>query len=203
MELVLVRHSISVSNHQERISGNGDDVPLSEAGIAYAKQCAGAFDWQRFDVVYTSTMTRAKQTAALLTGKQTPLHEDPRLVEMGFGDWEGLDPEPFRHQFPDSFDYHGMFNANFSKHAPHAESYAELTVRAMDFLAMLQRTAPSASVLAVSHGMTIRALVAAALHLSPEALAAPQNVAVNALHFDEHDGFRARLLTYDRVLIPQ
>lgn len=200
MDIAIVRHSISVANHEDLISGADSDVALSKKGIDYAKKLQGVYDWQRFDAVYASPLQRARDTAKILTDGKEDVQIDPRLSEMHFGDWDGLSADPFRITHPDAFDYTGMFNANYSKYAPNSESYAHLLQRSRDFLNMLEDTRPSQSVLLVCHGLTTRALFAAALGIDVYSFGAPQNIALNELHLDENDNFRARILTYNRVL---
>ena len=200
MDIAIVRHSISVGNQADLISGADSDVALSQAGIDYAKKVSGVYDWQRFDVVYASPLQRAVSTAKILTQNQEDIQVDARLSEMHFGDWDGLSADPFRITHPDAFDYTGMFNANYSKYAPNSESYAHLLQRSTSFLDMLKDKRPSQSILLVCHGLTIRALFAAALGVDVYSFGAPHNIALSELHLDENDDFRARILTYNQVL---
>ena len=57
MELILIRHGLP-----ER-SAVTDDPPLSASGLDQARRVAGALSRERIDGVYSSTMTRAVQTA--------------------------------------------------------------------------------------------------------------------------------------------
>ncbi|WP_179394786.1 histidine phosphatase family protein [Lacticaseibacillus absianus] len=200
MDLVVVRHSISVANHEDLISGAAD-VPLSDAGIAYAEQVRDAYDWARFDAVYASPLQRAHQTARILTRDRSDIQLDERLVEMNFGEWEGQTVEPILAAHPDAFDYTGMFNENYSRYAAGAESYAALIARVAAFLADLEAAQPDKNVLVVAHGMTIRALMAAALHAPVFGFGSVHNATLSRLHFDEHDGFRPRLEVFDHQLV--
>ncbi|WP_127848538.1 histidine phosphatase family protein [Lacticaseibacillus hulanensis] len=200
MDLVIVRHSTSLSNGADLISGADNDVRLSDAGVAYAKKVRGLYDWDRFDAVYASPMIRAIQTAAILTNHRDYVQYDARIQEMNFGKWEGLSATPFRTEHPTAFDYAGMFSAEYSKFAPQAESYAELVARCDSFLTTLKQQHPSDAVLVVCHGFTTRALFAAALHADVYAFTAVNNVALNELHLDPDDNFRARILSFNQVL---
>lgn len=200
MDLVIVRHSISVSNHADLISGASNDVPLSDKGIAYAQQVADAYDWGRFDAVYASPMVRARQTAAILTNDRSDVQYDARLQEMDFGDWDGTSAEPIRVEHPDAFDYAGMFNANFSKYAPNAESYDDLLHRAGSFLDDIKKAHPKDAVLVVCHGLTTRALFADATGSDIYGFTAVKNVALSEMHLDHKDDFRARILRFNEQL---
>jgi probable phosphoglycerate mutase len=201
MDLVVVRHSISVSNTADLISGQSNDVPLSDQGIVYAQQVRAAYDWDRFDAVYASPMIRTRQTAAILTNDRADVQFDPRLMEMDFGDWDGTSADPIRIEHPDAFDYSGMFNGNFSKYAPNAESYVDLLQRSNAFLKDIEGKHPKDAVLVVAHGLTIRALFAAATLSDVYSFTAVHNVALSELHLDHKDNFRARIMHFNERLV--
>lgn len=200
MDLMVVRHSISVSNGADLISGAANDVRLSKAGEDYARKVRGLYDWDRFDAVYASPMVRAIQTASILTNQRSDIEYDARVQEMDFGEWDGLSANPFRDEHPEIFDYSGIFNEKYSQFAPGAESYAQLISRAQSFIDMLKDKHPHDSVLVVCHGLTTRALFAAALNIDIYAFTAVRNVSLNEMHLDADDNFRARVLRYNEVL---
>ena len=201
MDLVIVRHSISVSNSADLISGQSNDVSLSDKGIEYAQKVRQAYDWDRFDAVYVSPLLRTRQTAAILTNHRADIQLDPRLMEMDFGDWDGTSADPIRVAHPDAFDYSGMFNGNYSKYAPNAESYPDLIRRSNAFLKDIEAKHPKDSVLVVAHGLTIRALFAAATLSDVYNFTAVYNVAFNEMHLDHKDNFRARIMHFNERLV--
>lgn len=200
MDLMIVRHSKSVSNHADLISGASNNVPLSEAGEAYAQEVRTAYDWDRFDAVYASPMQRARQTAEILTADRKDIKYDARLQEMDFGDWDGLDATPFRQQYPTAFDYSGMFSEHYSDFAPNSESYADLQARCRAFVDDLKASHAEDSVLVVCHGLTIRGLLSVCLNTDVYAFTAVKNVSLNEVHLDAQDDFRGRLLRFNETL---
>lgn len=200
MDLMIVRHSRSISNHADLISGASNDVALSEQGVAYAEQVRHLYDWDRFDAVYASPMTRARQTADILTANRDDITFDARLQEMDFGDWDGLDATPFRSEYPDAFDYSGMFSETYSNYAPNAESYDDLLARCHAFIDDMKVNHAHDAVLVVCHGLTIRGLLAAALNSDIYNYTAVKNVSLNEVHLDADDNFRGRLLRFNEVL---
>jgi len=95
--LFLVRHGRTDWNRVGRWHGQAD-IPLDELGVLQAKAFAQSVPKLRPDVLFTSPLARARQTAAVLSevlGFDADL--DQRLAEVDVGDWEGLvDEEVFR-----------------------------------------------------------------------------------------------------------
>ena len=91
MMIYIMRHGQTDKNQAKLLQGRSD-VPLNEIGVAEAK-AAGEWLQQQgiaFDRVYASPMTRAVQTAGIVTGGQTVI-TDERLLEMDYGPYEGMD----------------------------------------------------------------------------------------------------------------
>lgn len=89
MRLYWVRHGQTDWNQQRRLQGNVD-IPLNAAGIAVAQETARGLKRAglHFDRVYTSPLSRARETARILCPGQD-LWVDPRLRELSFGVMEG------------------------------------------------------------------------------------------------------------------
>lgn len=110
MYIYIIRHGETDRNHAKVLQGRSD-LPLNGTGIAQAEK-AGA--WFRahgvfFDRVYTSPLRRAAETARLAAGTDTPLHTDPRLLEMDYGPYEGMNlssPAPELAAFFRDFAHH-------------------------------------------------------------------------------------------------
>lgn len=85
----LVRHGIT-QGIEEGILQGATDSPLSPLGQAQARQTGEAFSGIQFERVYTSSLSRAAETArAICRGKQlSPILMDD-LQEMDFGWLEG------------------------------------------------------------------------------------------------------------------
>ena len=84
-----VRHAHTEYNAQKRYAG-AIDVPLSEEGIRGARQASAKLGEARFDVVITSTLRRAIQTAQLLVGEGVPTVQSELCNERNYGVFEGL-----------------------------------------------------------------------------------------------------------------
>ncbi|MBQ6471134.1 MAG: histidine phosphatase family protein [Victivallales bacterium] len=82
-QIILIRHGELPEAYQGRFVGH-TDAPLSETGLA---QCRKALAGLTCDVLFSSPLLRARQTAACI--RQDFLLE-PRLAEMDFGQWDNL-----------------------------------------------------------------------------------------------------------------
>ncbi len=90
MELYILRHGTTQWNKTARLQGR-TDIPLDEEGIRLAKETGDALADVRFDAVYSSPLKRAYDTAKyVLKDRDLPIQVDERLIEVSFGDLEGM-----------------------------------------------------------------------------------------------------------------
>jgi len=98
MKVFFIRHGQTEANVRGVYAGGGLDVPVSEAGLAEAREVSrsrafravfdAAFGGKPVPLVYVSPMQRAQQTAAILfPGAAQEIVED--LREFKFGAFEG------------------------------------------------------------------------------------------------------------------
>ncbi len=88
--IYFVRHGETDFNVQEIVQGN-IDVPLNENGISQAKTIRDKLKQIKFDVIYSSPLLRAKQTAQIIADVHgTKVLFDDRLREYHAGIREGL-----------------------------------------------------------------------------------------------------------------
>jgi probable phosphoglycerate mutase len=84
--LVAIRHAPTAWNRARRLQGR-TDIPLDEAGEAVARSWAVPDEWRGYHVL-SSPLQRARRTAQILFPDRE-IAIDARLIEIGFGDWEG------------------------------------------------------------------------------------------------------------------
>lgn len=89
--IYIVRHGQTEKNKANVLQGRSD-VPLNDAGRRQAEEVRDRFIAAgiRFDLIYTSPLIRAVQTAEIIAGR-TPKIVDDRLIEMDYGPYEGMD----------------------------------------------------------------------------------------------------------------
>ena len=102
MDIYVIRHGQTSWNVEKRLQGRSD-TDLNEVGRAAAIRTGKAFCEVPFDLVFTSPLKRAKETAALFSGRaeRVPVIEDVRIQEISFGVYEGLTCGKDNYSIPD------------------------------------------------------------------------------------------------------
>jgi broad specificity phosphatase PhoE len=89
MNVIVVRHGETEWNASQKIQGQ-TDVELSETGRAQAVQTAQNIQGKKIDLILTSSLKRASETAEIINGFfNVPVIADNRIIERSFGDNEG------------------------------------------------------------------------------------------------------------------
>lgn len=146
-----VRHGESEANAGGWLSGH-QDVPLTERGVAQARQAARQLVDTSFDQCWTSDLQRAHRTARLILAERPSpeLQISPQLRERALGSWEGRDKAELR---ADGSMAHLL---TWEGTAPGGESHRDLAERAVPFLASIDQ---GVDTLVVAHGGLIRVLI--------------------------------------------
>ena len=159
--LALVRHGQSLWNHENRFTGFVD-VPLTEKGRAEARQAARSLEGLKFDVAYTSALTRAQETLALILeslGQRIPVIRDAALNERHYGDLQGLNKEDAAKRWGD--DQVKKWRRSYDIPPPNGESLEMTAKRVLPFYerAISGDLRLGKNVLVVAHGNSNRSLV--------------------------------------------
>lgn len=124
----------------------------------------------------TSTLRRTHETAAAIVRAGLPGPEPipgpcavalADLAEQNFGAWQGLTYEELRHSR--AGDFHRFWHAPAHLAVPGGESFVAVIERVTHAIHRLLAEHPGRDIIAVAHGGTIRAALALALGLEPEA----------------------------------
>jgi len=91
MRVIIVRHGSTAYNVGEKRIRGRIDLSLSDRGFEEAEKAAKALEKVKLDIIYYSPIKRAKQTAEVIKRyqKNAKLIEEPLLIDLSFGDWEG------------------------------------------------------------------------------------------------------------------
>ena len=155
--LLLVRHGETDWNREGRWQGHSD-THLNEIGRAQAERVAGELDG--VDVVYSSDLARARDTAEIIAGRSgLPVRLDARLRERSFGAWEGLSAAEIEAEFRDA---HLRWLAGEGPGADDAEPFDAFGRRVREALGEILERHPDETVLVVAHGGTVRVIHALA-----------------------------------------
>ena len=89
--IYIIRHGQTEKNRVRLLQGRSD-IPLNEEGKNQAECVRDWFKAQgiTFDIVYSSPLQRAVETAHIITDT-CPVRIDRRLIEMDYGPYEGMD----------------------------------------------------------------------------------------------------------------
>ena len=165
-QFTLLRHGESTGNAQARWQGQSD-YPLTERGRAQARALAERWKSEnvRFDLVITSPLVRARETAEIIASAlRSKLEIDPIWLERDIGEMEGLTIDEVRQKPPPPYvtPYHSI--------GGDGEGDWELFLRAGKALHELLKR-PAGSYLIVSHGgmlnQLMHAIVGIAHHADP------------------------------------
>ena len=160
--LILVRHGQTDYNREGRLQGQVD-IPLNARGVRQAEVLAGAIAQDPPDVIVTSPLQRALETArALGRACDREVTTDPAFLERGFGQWEGLRGEEIHERWPAE-------HADWRAHRPVSglgiEDRPEVGERVAGGCRRLLAQNPGRTVMVVAHGAAITLGITAMLGL--------------------------------------
>jgi 2,3-bisphosphoglycerate-dependent phosphoglycerate mutase len=162
--LYIVRHGQTDWNAMERIQGS-IDTQLNEIGKKQAMALGEKLKVLSFDAIYSSTLTRAYQTAEIIASFQLcSVKTDFRLNEASYGCAEGIARSEFQKKFQNEILQHERLPAQerwVSKIVADGESHAEIAERVIPCLKKISTAHLGSKVIVVSHGFVMRTLLVA------------------------------------------
>ena len=158
-----VRHGMTEWNVQGRFCGRSD-ISLSSKGREQAQWLATRLRSlvSRPVTVYASDLPRAYETASSITTSfATPVIVSKEWREIDFGDFEGLTYSEVETRYPE----HLGFFTEPDKYAPlHGEALSDVVQRTQrELKSILQQSSSTQSIIIVSHGGALRALLCSLL----------------------------------------
>lgn len=153
MKIYLARHGQTDWNNEMRAQGRRD-IPLNAMGRAQAVELRDKIKDIDFDVVYSSPLKRAAETAEIAVGDRYDIIYDDRLLERSFGDFEGK----IIHSWTELVEGVNIDDITLEKIEGEVEPVSSMLTRASDFIEYLKRTHDDDSViLVVGHGAMSKA----------------------------------------------
>jgi probable phosphoglycerate mutase len=166
--LYLIRHGEAYSNVEAMLGGVLGDRGLTERGIAQAEALARRLATGEIaaDVLYASTLPRARMTAELVAAAlELPINWDDNLHELRPGEADGMSVEQARARF-DGFDR--FLRETFTPIAPGGESWGSFQMRVSAALERLIMRHPDQTIVIVAHGGVIEVSFMYLLELAPQ-----------------------------------
>lgn len=188
--LILIRHGETAWNRDKRIQGHLD-IPLSEVGLAQAARLACRFQQEqaagadRIDVLYSSDLSRAAQTASPLGDVcGLPVMQTGRLRERSYGAFEGLTADEIHAAYPEPYARWQSRDIHYAM--PDGESLSAFYRRIVDGVEQLVERHAGARIACVAHGGVLDCLYRWAVGLP---LDAPRtypllNASINGIEVD-------------------
>lgn len=157
-KLYIFRHGETELNRQKRWQGSGMDFPLTPVGLQQAEDLAGKLADRGLEIIYSSPLKRALQTAETVAALlSVPVEVRPDLRECFYGRAEGRKIADLQNEMP-------MIVNNWSNpqymdlRFPDGESKREALTRVLNTLFSLEKE-PFATAGVAVHGGTMGALL--------------------------------------------
>ncbi|MDB4444282.1 histidine phosphatase family protein [bacterium] len=163
IRIFLVRHGETEWNRIHRFQGRSD-VPLNQIGKDQAHALALALKDEPIMAIYASPLVRALETANLIKSfhPSIPLFEEPGLIEMDLGEFDGMEAGLWVEQYPHF--RKAWQETPSSLKMPGGESLQEVQTRAIDTLERItQNYPPQSTLLLSSHNFVNRTILCHAL----------------------------------------
>jgi broad specificity phosphatase PhoE len=162
LQLVLVRHGQTDANLNHMLQGQSDGE-LNATGIQQVEELSRHLKDFHIDLVITSTMRRARDTAnAIARYNQLTVKTSPLIVEWNCGVLDGVPAEVFRKKLQEADVPLSLFRPEGG------ETLVEVQQRAAAFLSDVIANYQDQTVLVCSHGDFMRALMSLLLQISIE-----------------------------------
>ena len=161
MKMYIIRHGQTPWNARKCLQGRSD-VDFNENGIYLAELTGKALRDVTFDMAFTSPLIRAKHTAqCILAGREVPIIEDERLIEISFGIYEGCCYAEENRQVPQQWIENFFHAPQDYVAAPGGESLDDVEKRTRDFMEDIcsRKELQDKTILVSTHGCALRGLL--------------------------------------------
>lgn len=193
--IYLIRHGQTEWNKQGLMQGGGYDIPLNENGLSQAAYAAEELSAIPLDVIASSHLQRAHQTADVIHSSQPSA---TRLVfsefgEMRFGEFEGYairGPQATEDKMKRFQIMNEQMADDSEQEWPDGESTRQVEVRSRKALyEIMKKHEDSKHIAIVAHGRTNKILLASLLlnDLSQFRTIKQGNTCINIIDFEKKD----------------
>lgn len=149
MVLYVVRHGETIWNLENRVQGI-TDIPLTDAGIKSASELKELVSTLNIDVVISSPLSRARETAKILVDSKLPINTDDRIKERDWGMNEGAKI--------DEVDRWDCWDVILNTKVQNIECIQDFMYRVSSFIEEIKIKHKDKNVLVVTHSAVIRVI---------------------------------------------
>ena len=149
MKLYVVRHGETIWNAENKVQGISD-IPLTDKGRLDATLLKDLVKELNVDVVISSPLDRAIETAKILTDGKMPINTDDRIKERDWGMNEGANI--------DEVDRWDCWDVILNTRVQNIESIQDFMYRVSNFLEDIKVRYKDKKVLLVTHSAVIRVI---------------------------------------------
>ena len=181
-QLFLVRHGRTGWNKEQIFRGT-KDIPLDEVGKDEALLVGERLKGEGIRAVYSSPLARAKETAEAIAGfHNVEVQCLEGLVDLHFGEWEGLSLKEVKGQYPVL--YQEWLKAPHKVIFPGGEGLDAVRSRAREAVEGIMAHHLQEAVALVSHRVVLKVLICALLGLDNSHFwnIAQDTTAINCFH---------------------
>ena len=156
-KLYLIRHGEVAWNRENSYIGS-TDLPLNDDGRRQAGLLADRLKGIEFDAVYSSDLSRARETAEIIAERLgLSVVIVPALRELDYGDWEGMPEVELPKRYPQLF---AEWRANPADvRTPNGETFGELRDRACSALHRIAEAHSDGNAIVVAHKSANRVIL--------------------------------------------
>jgi phosphoserine phosphatase len=188
-KIFIIRHGESIANALGKHQGQRIDTSLSEKGIEQAKKIARRLKEEKIDIIYSSDLKRAKETAEEINRfHKKELRLDKRLREYDLGDF--TDTKNAWTEFNDYREIEAKKQGieKYKVSPPNGESDLDHIERVKEFLEELIQTKWK-NLAIVAHGVTNKIFFGLINHCSKSEMykLKQNNCCLNEIEFDDKE----------------
>ena len=149
MNLYVVRHGETIWNLEKRVQGI-TDIPLTEVGIKSAEDLQELVSSLNIDIVISSPLSRARDTAKILVDSKLPINTDDRIKERDWGMNEGA--------LISEVDRWDCWDVILNTKVQNIECIQDFMYRVSSFIEEIKERYKDKNVLVVTHSAVIRVI---------------------------------------------
>ena len=149
MNLYVVRHGETIWNVEKKVQGI-TDIPLTEKGRKEAEELQELISTLNIDVVISSPLERARETAKILVNNSIPINTDDRIKERDWGMNEGA--------LIDTVDKWDCWDVILNTKVQNIECIQDFMYRVSSFIEDIKIRYKNSNVLIVTHSAVSRVI---------------------------------------------